>query len=140
MITFTTAKRVENMTGQELVLGFKEEGGLDCKLEVANGASVFMPYFVNSTFYISIKDSKQLFLLNFSKAQTAQEIELPGPDQEKHYIIMHSRQESGIEVVSLLTALQIMNHFNVYISLTIDKNTRIIEPGKVFKTTAMSLH
>jgi hypothetical protein len=40
-----------------------------------------MPYFVKNSFYISIKDSKQVFLLNFSKADVAQEIELPGPDQ-----------------------------------------------------------
>jgi hypothetical protein len=33
-----------------------------------------------------------------------------------------------------------MNHFNVYISLTIDRNTLVIEPNKVVKTTAMSLH
>lgn len=137
VLEFTTARKLLNMTDCQLSVSFNE-GQLEMWHSLMPNTFVFLPFFTKTSFYATITHSKQVFLLDFSKSEEGIEISLNDSDNAKRHIIVHTIVENGLQVIRLLPALEVVNHFTFYINLTIAKKL-LLEPGAKTKTTEISL-
>lgn len=137
MLEFTTARKLHNLTDCQLSVSFNE-GQLEIWHSLMPNTFVFLPFFTKSSFYTTITHSKQVFLLDFSKSEEPIEICLNDSDNVKRHIIVHTVMENGLQVIKLLSALEIINHFTFYIDLSIGRKI-LVEPGVKTQTTEVSL-